>query len=172
MADMAGKADQMRTITLGAARVTILNAGDAIFDLTEEMDISESERQTAGDGVFVGPALYPTQCVHIALPGASVLVDACDYDRCFGPDSPNRPAGYTPLSLPEMLATLGVRPEDVTHVVLTHAHFDHFSGVTMARDGARVPVFPNARYYLGRGDWENEETQMALREPGTLESDT
>lgn len=164
--------DQMRTVAFGAARVTILNAGDAIFDLAEEMGVSESQRQAAGSGVFVGPAPFPTQCAHVALPGASVLVDACDYERCYEPGSPHRPEGYTPLSMIELLAALGVRPEDVTHVVLTHAHFDHISGVTVDRDGASVPAFPNARCYLGRGDWENPETQAALRDPSSLESRT
>jgi glyoxylase-like metal-dependent hydrolase (beta-lactamase superfamily II) len=165
-------AEQVRTFALGAARVAILNAGDAIFDLVEEMNVPEAERHAAGEGIFVGPVPFPTQCVHIALLGASVLVDACDYDRCFEPESPHRPAEYNPLSMIEMLAAIGVRAEDVTHVVLTHAHFDHFSGVTVERDGKPVPAFPNARCYLGRGDWENPETQAALRDPGSLESRT
>lgn len=171
---MTDMTDQMRTISLGAARVTILNAGDAIFDLAEELAVPESERQTSGAGVFTGPAPFPTQCAHIALPGAgaSVLVDACDYERCFAPGSPHRPEGYTPLSMMDMLAALGVLPEDVTHIVLTHVHFDHISGVTRERDGSPVPAFPNARCYLGRGEWENAETQAALRDADSLESRT
>lgn len=165
-------ADEMRTLALGPVRVTILNAGDMIFDMADEMRVPESERHVAQSDVFTGPALFPTQCVHIALAGASVLVDACDYERCFAPDSPHRPAGYTPVSLVGQLAALGVRAEDITHVVITHAHFDHFSGVTVERDGAQVPAFPNARCYLGRADWEHAETQAALRDPASLESRT
>ena len=164
--------DQMRTITLGAGRITIFNAGDAIFDLAEELDVPESERQAAGANVFIGPARFPTQCAHISLPGASVLVDVCDYERCFEPGSPHRPEGYTPLSMIELLAALRVGLEEVTHVVLTHAHFDHFSGVTTDRDGISVPTFPNARCYLGQGDWESSELLAALSEPESLESRT
>jgi glyoxylase-like metal-dependent hydrolase (beta-lactamase superfamily II) len=43
------------------------------------------------------------------------------------------------------LRTAGVRPEDVTAVVLTHAHFDHFGGLF---DAAGRPAFPNAVLYL------------------------
>lgn len=169
---MSDQVEQIHTLSLGAARVAVLNAGDAIFDLAEEMNVPESERQTAGAGVFVGAAPFPTQCVHIALPGASVLVDACDYDRCFAPGSPHRPADYAPPGMLDLLAAVGVRAEAVTHVILTHAHFDHFSGVTTKRDGVYIPTFPNARCYLGRADWENPETQAALRDPGSLESRT
>jgi glyoxylase-like metal-dependent hydrolase (beta-lactamase superfamily II) len=43
------------------------------------------------------------------------------------------------------LKTAGVRPEEVTAVVLTHAHFDHFGGLF---DPAGKPAFPNAVLYL------------------------
>jgi N-acyl homoserine lactone hydrolase len=38
-----------------------------------------------------------------------------------------------------VLAEVGVRPEDVTDVLVTHAHFDHFGN---------VDAFPNATFYL------------------------
>ncbi len=47
------------------------------------------------------------------------------------------------------LAALGVAPEDITDVVLTHLHFDH---VGWASDGSR-PVFPNATYRCDARDW-------------------
>jgi glyoxylase-like metal-dependent hydrolase (beta-lactamase superfamily II) len=47
------------------------------------------------------------------------------------------------------LASLGVAPEEVTDVLLTHLHFDHGGGGTR-RDGAGslVPTFSAARYHL------------------------
>src|SRR5690606_1014264 len=62
-------------------------------------------------------------------------------------------AGRTGHLLDE-LARAGRRPEDVTVVVNTHAHGDHIKGNTTARDGRRVPAFPNARYVLGQADWD------------------
>ena len=39
-----------------------------------------------------------------------------------------------------VLAEAGVRPEDVTHIFLTHLHFDH---------AGNTDAFPNAIFYLG-----------------------
>jgi glyoxylase-like metal-dependent hydrolase (beta-lactamase superfamily II) len=47
------------------------------------------------------------------------------------------------------LAGLGVAPDDVTDVLLTHLHFDHAGGaVVRAEDGALAPAFPAARYHV------------------------
>jgi glyoxylase-like metal-dependent hydrolase (beta-lactamase superfamily II) len=47
------------------------------------------------------------------------------------------------------LTALGLRPEDITDVLLTHLHFDH---VGWTSDGSR-PVFPNATYRCDERDW-------------------
>lgn len=53
------------------------------------------------------------------------------------------------------LRGLGYTPSDVTHVVLSHLHFDHLGGVvTRAADGALTPTFPNARVMVQRAEWE------------------
>ncbi len=52
------------------------------------------------------------------------------------------------------LAAAGVRPEDVTDVILTHLHFDHAGGSTVRRSGKLVPAFPRATYYVQRDHWE------------------
>ena len=62
-----------------------------------------------------------------------VLIDA-------GPGGP--PVG--PFALLANLARLGVEPKDVTHVVLTHAHFDHAGGLLDAKDRL---VFPHAEHF-------------------------
>lgn len=42
------------------------------------------------------------------------------------------------------LAAVGVRPEEVTHCLMTHCHWDHI-GAACGENGA--PVFPNAEYW-------------------------
>ncbi|MGB8953639.1 MAG: MBL fold metallo-hydrolase [Candidatus Aminicenantales bacterium] len=54
------------------------------------------------------------------------------------------------------LRELGVRPEDIDLVVNTHLHFDHSGGNTMkGEDGIIVPTFPQARYVIQKGEWED-----------------
>lgn len=52
------------------------------------------------------------------------------------------------------LAAVDVRPPDVTAVVNTHLHFDHCGWNTALVHGAPIPTFPNARYFVQRGEWE------------------
>jgi glyoxylase-like metal-dependent hydrolase (beta-lactamase superfamily II) len=55
--------------------------------------------------------------------------------------------------LPTSLAAAGIRPEEVTHVVNTHLHFDHCGwNTTLEPDGTVRPTFPNARYFAHQGE--------------------
>lgn len=51
----------------------------------------------------------------------------------------------------EALDALGVAPEDITHVLFTHAHPDHLWGVL---DDFDDPVFANASFGIGKAEWE------------------
>jgi glyoxylase-like metal-dependent hydrolase (beta-lactamase superfamily II) len=55
-------------------------------------------------------------------------------------------------TLPDELAALGVRPDDVDDVILTHIHSDHTGWSTRASSNRWVPRFSNARYYLHDAD--------------------
>lgn len=50
--------------------------------------------------------------------------------------------------LSKALAEVGLRPSDVTDVILTHLHFDHAGGATSFREGRVVPFFEKATYYV------------------------
>jgi glyoxylase-like metal-dependent hydrolase (beta-lactamase superfamily II) len=55
----------------------------------------------------------------------------------------------------EHLSERGVKPEDITHVILTHLHFDHCGGATIKNtDGEIAPTFPNAKYYVQNAQYE------------------
>ncbi|MBO7725973.1 MAG: MBL fold metallo-hydrolase [Thermoguttaceae bacterium] len=63
------------------------------------------------------------------------------------------------------LAQVGVRPEQVTHVVMTHLHFDHAGGATLTEEnGAPVPAFPNALCWASEVEWSDAlDPEPALR---------
>jgi glyoxylase-like metal-dependent hydrolase (beta-lactamase superfamily II) len=93
-----------------------------------------------------------TNCLLIRDGSSTVLVDTGIGDKL---DAKSR-ALYAMADggdrLPDRLRALGVAAGDVTHVVLSHLHFDH-CGWSTRRDGDRVvPTFPNARYWIERGE--------------------
>ena len=54
----------------------------------------------------------------------------------------------------------GIRIEEVDVVINTHLHFDHCGWNTTRReDGSIVPTFPNARYFVHRGEVEHGHLQ-------------
>ncbi|MDP9120700.1 MAG: MBL fold metallo-hydrolase [Acidobacteriota bacterium] len=57
--------------------------------------------------------------------------------------------------LPESIQAAGYELGDVTHVLLTHLHFDHCGWNTREVNGSVVPTFPRARYWLQRGEVEH-----------------
>ncbi|MFC1483754.1 MBL fold metallo-hydrolase [Candidatus Neomarinimicrobiota bacterium] len=56
--------------------------------------------------------------------------------------------------LDEALKSVGFSREQVTDVILTHLHFDHVGGATMADGREIVPAFPGATYYTQRAQWD------------------
>lgn len=55
--------------------------------------------------------------------------------------------------LPEAIRAAGYELGDVTHVLLSHLHFDHCGwNAREAADGSLKPTFPNARYWMQRGE--------------------
>lgn len=60
--------------------------------------------------------------------------------------------------LPARLRELGLAPEDVTHVILTHLHFDHAGGlIARGPDGTFQPAFPRARHFVQRRELADAE---------------
>ncbi|HHN46847.1 MAG TPA: MBL fold metallo-hydrolase [Planctomycetes bacterium] len=61
-------------------------------------------------------------------------------------------------SLCDALRACGVSPEDVTHVVLTHLHFDHAGGLTRWADasdaGCPVLNYPRAVFFVQKAEWD------------------
>jgi glyoxylase-like metal-dependent hydrolase (beta-lactamase superfamily II) len=68
------------------------------------------------------------------------------------------------------LTQIGARTEDIAIVINTHLHFDHAGGNTwMDEAGTIKPTFPNARYFVKRGEYDyathtNERTAASYFE--------
>jgi glyoxylase-like metal-dependent hydrolase (beta-lactamase superfamily II) len=88
-----------------------------------------------------GGWLLDFRCFALRVAGRVLLVDA-GIGPAGAPASSWAPA---PGRLPDELAAAGIRPADVSTVVLTHLHSDH-SGWSV--DAAGTPTFPNARHVV------------------------
>ncbi|MBV9858936.1 MAG: MBL fold metallo-hydrolase [Alphaproteobacteria bacterium] len=79
-------------------------------------------------------------------------------DTCLGNDKENRRIpGWNRLQGPFLadLAAAGFPRESIDTVLCTHLHVDHVGWNTMLVEGSWVPTFPNARYLLGRTEFEH-----------------
>ncbi len=88
---------------------------------------------------------------HVIRTGAhNILVDTgCGNNK----ERPNEPP-FNNLQTPylERLAELGLAPEDIDLVVLTHLHVDHVGWNTRLENGSWVPTFKNATTVFSQRD--------------------
>lgn len=70
----------------------------------------------------------------------TILVD-CGYDT----DRAARKGRYIDTNPLELLSRMGVSAEDVDHVVISHAHYDHVGN---------IGLFPNAEFTLARSEFD------------------
>ena len=78
-------------------------------------------------------------------------------DTCIGNDKQGRfVPGWNNLQGPFLqdLQQAGHVREDIDTVLCTHLHVDHVGWNTMLVDGQWQPTFPNARYLMGRTEFE------------------
>ncbi|WP_338750749.1 YtnP family quorum-quenching lactonase [Bacillus sp. FJAT-52991] len=64
------------------------------------------------------------------------------------------------------LKELGLTPEDIDIVIMTHMHFDHALGLTKVVDGKLASAFPNAIIYTSETEWKE------MREPNIRSKNT
>lgn len=96
-----------------------------------------------------------TNCLLVARGSDLLLIDTgigdkhdARFQQIYGMD----PAA---ARLPEAIRQAGYELGDVTHVLLSHLHFDHCGWNTRESAGRIVPTFPKARYWLQRGEVEH-----------------
>jgi len=101
------------------------------------------------------------RCLLIRGEGRTILVDTGNGNKWNDKLKDIYRLDNSVYTLEDSLAKAGVKPEDVTDVILTHLHFDHCGGSTKiveamsdGRQGKLVPAFPNATHYVQKAHWE------------------
>jgi glyoxylase-like metal-dependent hydrolase (beta-lactamase superfamily II) len=63
--------------------------------------------------------------------------------------------------LAKNLAAVGVAPNQIDWVILTHLHFDHAGGATIRDDEGRLrPMFSRARHFVQRIEWDDANAEL------------
>ncbi|MEM7015901.1 MAG: MBL fold metallo-hydrolase [Pseudomonadota bacterium] len=77
-------------------------------------------------------------------------------DTCIGNDKQRNIPNWNMLqgSFLKDIADAGYPRESIDTVMCTHLHVDHVGWNTMKVDDKWVPTFPNARYLMGKTEWE------------------
>ncbi len=104
---------------------------------------------------FVTPEGAMMLSIHALLvdaPGMKLVVDTC-----IGNDKPRALLRGQKLQTQflQHITEAGFSREKVDAVVCTHLHVDHVGWNTMLQDGKWVPTFPNARYLIGRTEYDH-----------------
>lgn len=96
-------------------------------------------------------------------------------DTCLGNDKENRKIPHwnkrTGPFL-EDLAKAGLPPESIDTVLCTHLHVDHVGWNTKLVDGKWMPTFPNAKYLMGRSEYEHWASQSSREDMKYVMSDS
>ncbi len=137
----------IRVLTDG---VIWLDAG-AVFGLVPKLMWS----RVTGETNELNQIPLALNCLLLESDGKTVLIETGQGNKDF---EQTRRRGWEPDhgKLINDLARNGVQPADVDIVINTHLHNDHTGWNTIADgDGELTVTFPNARYYIQRGEWED-----------------
>lgn len=108
----------------------------------------------------------PTHPILIQYNDKNYLIDAGVGNDRFT-EKQLRNYGVTDQShLEEELNELGLTPNDIDYILMTHLHFDHACGLSKFEGDTLVPVFPNAKIYVTQVEW-NEMRQPNIRSANT-----
>lgn len=144
---------------LGDIRIDAVLDGKSTFPVTELLVRPgyDGDPWVGHEGMLTAEGLLelPVGSFLVRTGERVVLVDAGLGTLNAGPHRGGR--------LLDNLSAIGVRPQDVTDVVLSHLHFDHVGWTTSK---GRI-VFPNATYRCHEADWAHFVTAPDA-EPGAV----
>ena len=115
----------------------------------ETDDISELVSKSSSELIGINPVYVTDEKHHILL----------DTGLGWGLDAGS---AYEDVSnIKTNLSIFDVTPADITHVVLSHLHYEHAAGSSYTDVNQTIrPTFPNARYFLQKPEWEYAVEQV------------
>lgn len=148
----------MIVLSVGAVRITVIPENDFTFPHDLLLPASTLEELKALDwldapffGREEGTLTLRVQAFVIEADGMRVVVDTC-----MGNDKPRSSPVSNMLTTDfmERFEAAGFPRESIDLVLCTHLHVDHVGWNTSLEDGQWVPTFPNARYLIGRKEYD------------------
>ncbi|MGB6453324.1 MAG: MBL fold metallo-hydrolase [Streptosporangiaceae bacterium] len=132
---------------LAVGRLTVTAVSDGVLVMDPQMVGSPEQPTGAYDELTAryGEARLPIGC--FVLRGEQNLL----IDTGLGPVDHGGEGTLVGGNLLSQLAALGLEPEDIDIVALSHLHLDHAGTVGDVETGQ--PTFPNATLLLGRDEW-------------------
>ena len=96
---------------------------------------------------------WALRCLLVEEGDKKILIDCGMGDK----QEPNFFSHYEPSYTPtlhESLLKIGLTPNDITDMFLTHLHFDHCGGAIKKEGDKLIPTFPNATYWCNEKHWQ------------------
>jgi glyoxylase-like metal-dependent hydrolase (beta-lactamase superfamily II) len=123
--------------------------GGAMFGVVPRVLWEKLNPPDASNRILMG-----LNCLLVRTPHDLILVDT-GIGNLYNEKFASMFAVDKSTNLQKGLANLGVRPADITKVILTHLHFDHCGGNGIRDVSGKIrPTFPNATYYVQQGEFE------------------
>jgi len=143
-------------------------ASEFLPDATPDM-VAEARRKLPGRIMDDGKVVMSFHSFVLKTGRYTIVVDTCcgnDKHRP-GREQFNRDK----LDFLGGLAAHGVKPEEVTHVMCTHLHWDHVGWNTRLVNGEWVPTFPNAKVIMAKREYDHWDAIYAKeKSAGKVES--
>jgi glyoxylase-like metal-dependent hydrolase (beta-lactamase superfamily II) len=97
---------------------------------------------------------YTTRCLLVEGRGHRVLIETGNGDK-FPPKLKDIYGIDHDRAVADALREVGLLPDAIDTVVMTHLHFDHSGGATRRTAAGVEPVFRRARHVVQRREWED-----------------
>jgi glyoxylase-like metal-dependent hydrolase (beta-lactamase superfamily II) len=143
-------------LTLGDARLTLLDGGSFRLDGGAMHGVVPKalwSKLVSCDAL--NRCEYSTRCLLVEVSGQRILIETGNGDK-FSPKLKDIYGIDHNRAIGDALREIGLSPEGIDLVVMTHLHFDHSGGTTReVRPGVFEPVFKRARHVIQRREWED-----------------